>query len=188
MPTSDPSAADAPQRPPQAGSFLVPGADFLIRTFREADLSACRKLYVEGLLGGKLAENDTGFDIDDILSAYLKSTGSHFWVAERVHGEIVGMIGVQQHEAGLGEIRRLRVSQEHRRRGIGSALVETAVRYCSENGYLKVALDTFVDREPAIKLFEKFHFHHSRTRQIGEKELLYFYMDLYQSEKRTNET
>jgi hypothetical protein len=44
--------------------------DFLeqwnIRSFRPADLPACRKLYIEGLLGGSLAENDTGLDIDDI--------------------------------------------------------------------------------------------------------------------------
>ena len=188
MPSSEPVSNKAGELAPQAEPLFSPVAEFQIRTFRESDLPACRKLYVEGLLGGKLAENDTGFDIDDILSAYLKSTGSHFWVAEMANGEIVGMIGVQHHEAGLGEIRRLRVSQEHRRRGIGSALVETAVRYCNEHDFLKVALDTFVDREPAIKLFEKFHFLHSRTRQIGEKELHYFYMDLYKGEKRKDGT
>ena len=30
------------------------------------------------------------------------------------------MIGVQHHEEGTGEIRRLRVERNHRRRGIGS--------------------------------------------------------------------
>ena len=34
------------------------------------------------------------------------------------------MIGVQQHDEGVGEIRRLRVGKEHRRKGIGSALVQ----------------------------------------------------------------
>jgi hypothetical protein len=45
---------------------------------------------------------------------------------------------------------------------------------------LKIALDTFVEREPAIKLFEKFHFRHSRTRAVGDKEVMHFYLDLYQ--------
>lgn len=156
---------------------------FAVRSFRAEDLPACRKLYVEGLLGGKLAENDTGCDIDDIASAYMKS-GSHFWVAETVEGEIVGMIGVQHYGDGVGEIRRLRVSQAHRRRGVGTALVEAAVRFCNEHEYLKVTLDTFVDREPAVKLFEKFRFHHSRTKQVGEKELMYFYLDLYEGDAR----
>ena len=38
------------------------------------------------------------------------------------------MIGVQHHEEGSGEIRRLRVAEGFRRRGIGSALVEAAGR------------------------------------------------------------
>ena len=140
-------------------------------------------LYVEGLLGGKLADNDTGFDIDDIQSAYMSRQGSHFWIANFGDSEIVGMIGVQHHDDGVSEIRRLRVARNQRRRGIGSALVETAVRFCNERGYLKVTLDTFVDQEPAIKLFSKFHFHHSRTKRVGEKDMMYFYLDLYGGEK-----
>ena len=56
--------------------------EFSIRGFRPGDLPACRKLYVEGLLGGKLSENDTGLDIDDIDAVYMHTPGNHFWVAE----------------------------------------------------------------------------------------------------------
>lgn len=153
----------------------------VIRSFRSEDLDACRRLYVEGLLGGHLAENDTGIDIDDIQAAYMTG-GNHFWVAE-YNGQVVGMIGVQQHDEGVGEIRRLRVSDAHRRRGIGSKLVETALRFCADHNYLKITLDTFMDREPAIKLFEKFRFRHSRTRELHGKELLYFYLDIYGSDR-----
>lgn len=154
-----------------------------IRSFKAADLPDCRKLYVEGLLGGKIAENDTGLDIDDIDAAYLKP-GNHFWVAYAADGQIVGMIGVQHHDEGVGEIRRLRVDGHHRRRGIGSMLVETALKFCQEHQYLKITLDTFMEREPAIKLFEKFHFRPSRTRNVNGKDLMYFYLDLYTSEER----
>src|SRR5437762_3070989 len=157
-------------------------APFQVRSFRKSDLTACTQLYRDGLLGGKIAENDTGLDIDDIDSAYMNNSGSHFWVAEMNMSapQIVGMIGVQQHEDSVGEIRRLRVRQDVRRRGIGTALIETALKFCRDRGYLKIALDTFVEREPAIKLFEKFHFRHSRTRSVGDKEVLHFYLDLYQ--------
>lgn len=155
---------------------------FSVRDFRAEDLAACRKLYVEGLLAGKLAENDTGFDIGDIDRAYVKPPGNHFWVAEAADGQVVGMIGVQAHEEGCGEIRRLRVRSDHRRKGIGSALVEAALRFCQEKHYLKIQLDTFVDRAAAIRLFEKFHFRHSRSRKVGEKELMFFYLDLYSGE------
>jgi putative acetyltransferase len=150
-----------------------------IRSFRACDLPACRKLYSEGLIGGKIAENDTGLDIDDIESAYMRMPGNHLFVADVDGGEIVGMIGVQHHEEGVGEIRRLRVSEQYRRRGIGSKLVETALKFCADQHYLKITLDTFMEREPAIKLFEKFRFRHNRTRNVGGKDLMYFYLDLY---------
>jgi len=150
-----------------------------IRSFLSSDQPACSALYVEGLIGGKIAENDTGYDIDHIHDVYMKSPGSHFWVAESANAHIIGTIGVQHLEDGIGEIRRLRVRPDYRRRGIGSALLETAVRFCQEKGYLKITLDTFVERAPAISLFEKFQFHLSRTRNVGEKELIYFYLDLY---------
>jgi len=153
-----------------------------IRSFRPEDAEACRKLYVEGLLGGKLADNDTGLDIDDIQAAYF-APGNHFWVAETARGEIIGMIGVQQHDKGVGEIRRLRVAESHRRRGVGSRLVEAALKWCQDHNYLKITLDTFVEREPAIRLFEKFRFRHSDSKELHGKELLYFYLDIYGSER-----
>lgn len=165
----------------------APSADYVIRSFHQDDLPACVQLYREGLLGGTIAENDTALDIDDIESAYMNSPGGHFWVAEaraQTPGEVVGMIGVQHHEDDCGEIRRLRVRTDWRRRGIGSALIEKALKFCQEHGYLKITLDTYVEREPAIKLFEKFHFRHHRTRVVGGKEILHFYLDLYQRSDR----
>ena len=153
-----------------------------IRSYLPKDKLPCQTLYREGLIGGKLAPNDTGADIDDIAAAYMCSPDNHFWVAENQQGEVVGIIGVQQDEPGIGEIRRLRVRQDSRRRGVGSALMETAIKFCRERQFLKITLDTFIERELAMRLFQKFHFNHSRTRHVGEKELLYFYLDLYQSE------
>jgi ribosomal protein S18 acetylase RimI-like enzyme len=172
--SSAPAAHHAPHEP------------YVIRSFRRADVAACTQLYVDGLLGGRIAENDTGLDIDDIERAYMQKPGSHFWVAETVGvadgpaREIIGMIGVQQHEDNVGEIRRLRVRQDFRRRGIGSALVEVALKFCRDRGYLKIALDTFMEREPAVRLFEKFNFRHSRTRNVMGKDVMHFYLDLYQ--------
>src|SRR5215471_6282904 len=106
-----------------------PALPVRIRSFCAADAQTCGVLYREGLIGGQIADNDTGLDIDDIDSAYMNTPGSHFWVAESnvATPEVVGMIGVQHHEDNVGEIRRLRVRQDFRRRGVGSALVEIAV-------------------------------------------------------------
>ena len=158
------------------------GPPIRIRSFLLPDAAACAILYRQGLVEGQqIAENDTGLDIDDIPAAYMSSPGCHFWVARPMDSDdIVGMIGVQQHADNVGEIRRLRVREDYRRRGIGSSLVETAVKFCRDRGYLKIALDTFMEREPAIRLFEKFHFRHTRTRSVAGKEIMHFYLDLYQ--------
>ena len=156
-----------------------------IRPFQPGDQPACRLLYRDGLLGGHLlAGNDTGFDIDDIAAAYIGPPGSCFLVAENGAGDVVGMIGVQNHDAGTGEVRRLRVRADSQRRGIGSALLEAALQFCQENNYLKVTLDTYIDRAPAMRLFEKFRFRHQRTRTVGDKDLMYFYLDLYAGQAR----
>lgn len=154
-----------------------------IRSFEGRDHAVVRQLYTDGLLGGRLAENDTGFDIDDIQHAYMQASGSHFWVAENQQNDVVGMIGVQQLDAGVGEIRRLRVRVDHRRRGIGSALLNRALEFCRDQGLLKVTLDTWIEREAALKLFEKFNFRHDKTRETGGKQLLLFYLDLYGADK-----
>lgn len=156
----------------------VPEIPVKVRPFTACDQSACRSLYVEGLVSGKNADNDTALDIDAIQTAYMRP-GSHCWVGEAPGGQVVAMIGVQHHDAGVGEIRRLRVKPEYRRRGIGKALVETAIRFCREQNYLKVCLDTFMEHEAAIQLFEKFGFRHNRTRRVGDKDMVDFYLDLY---------
>jgi len=155
-----------------------------IRSFKGCDVAACKKLYHDGLIGGHLAENDTALDMDDIEAVYMRDSGNHFWVAEISAGSVVGMIAVQHHDEGTGVIRRLRVAQEHRRKGIGTELLETAIRFCEQQNYLKIALDTFMEFEPAQKLFEKFRFRLLNTRKIGDRDLMYFYLDLYGREKK----
>ncbi len=175
---------------PQRDTTLATWADvYAIRTYRSDDASTVRQLYTAGLLGGQLAANDSGLDIDDIETAYLDDPLNHFWVAEvapgrggragEADGTVVAMIGVQHHDEGVGEIRRLRVSESHKRRRLGSRLLDTALRFCRDNGCLKVTLDTFVERSAAVNLFERHQFRHGKTRQLYGKDTLYFYFDLY---------
>lgn len=161
---------------------------FNIRSFKPADAAACKQLYTEGLLSKSLPPNDTGYDMDDIAGVYMKRPENHFWVAHTDEGEIVGMLGVQHHEKGIAEIRRLRVAKGYRRRGIGSALLETALRFCQTRADVKITLDTVMDRDAALRLFEKFHFKHQQSKRVGEKDVLFFYLDLYASMKKPKET
>lgn len=145
----------------------------------EADYPAALALFQQGLIEGQVRSNDTGADMENLQAAYFEDDGaSGFWVA-KYRDEVVGMVGVQQTADNAAEIRRLRVADDFRRRGVGTKLMEQALAFCQRHGYLKVILDVRIERGPAIAMFEKFGFLLARTRDIGGRKLLDFYVDLY---------
>ncbi len=93
--------------------------------------------------------------------------------------EIIGMIGAKNSDPNTAEIRRLRVDPRHRQQGVGKRLIEEALDFCHGRGYLKVLLDTRVERIPAISLFEQFGFQLTRTRNVEDKQVHEFYLNLY---------
>jgi ribosomal protein S18 acetylase RimI-like enzyme len=154
-----------------------------VRVAREEDHAALRELFQESILEGLVGDNDTGADIDNLHEGYFNDEGqSGFWVAA-YKGLIIGMIGVQRTRDNTAEMRRLRVRGTFRRQGVGSVLMQKAMAFCQKQGHLKVVLDVRVERGPAIAMFEKFGFTHTRTREVGGRKLLDFYMDLYRDPK-----
>ncbi|MBT6269787.1 MAG: GNAT family N-acetyltransferase, partial [Phycisphaerae bacterium] len=99
---------------------------------------------------------------------------------------IVGMIGVQKMNDSSAEVRRLRVRDMFRRKGIGSALMKHAISFCREKQFLKVVLDVRLEREPAIKMFDSFGFLHGRERDLNGRQLRDFYLDLYSDTLQTH--
>jgi ribosomal protein S18 acetylase RimI-like enzyme len=150
-----------------------------IRLAEDADHSAILRLFRDGILEGQLRSNDTGADIEFLREGYFSDDGaSAFWVACN-DDLVVGMIGVQMTKENQAEIRRLRVDPNHRRQGIGTALLTHAIEFCRERGYLKVILDVRIERAPAIAMFEKMGFTLARTRQMSDQRVHEFYLDLY---------
>jgi ribosomal protein S18 acetylase RimI-like enzyme len=152
--------------------------EVVVRLVQPEDHQAIAGLFYEGVEEGQVRDNDTGADIENITQGYLGDDDSAFWVA-CVDNAVIGMVGVQKTSDGVAEIRRLRVSDAFRRKGVGTRLMEQALTFCRERGYLRVVLDVRIDRGPAISLFEKFGFNHSRTREINGRKMLDFLFDLY---------
>ena len=158
-------------------------ANLTIRLAEESDHDAVRELFNQGELEGHVRDNDTGADVDNLREGYFSDEGaSGFWVA-RLDETVIGMIGVQRTSENTAEVRRLRVHEDCRRRGVGTLLLKQATLFCRGHGYLKVVLDVRVERGPAIAMFEKFGFKLARVRDVGHHKTLDFFMDLYSDPK-----
>lgn len=152
---------------------------FKVRVYEPSDHDAVNRLYRDGMLSGEIQPNDTGADIENIDDAYILPKRSCFWVGE-YEQQVIAMIGVAEDEPDIAEIRRLRVQPEIAEPvSIARRLVETAIGFCRHHGYLKVILDTRITHSVAIEVFDKFAFHHTRTKVIHGKDVLEFYLDLY---------
>ena len=95
------------------------------------------------------------------LKALRRHVGAAVYLAETEGGEIVGRLSVardphpaSRHVADLG----LMVAAGSRRQGIGSALLEQAVRWAHETDVSKLELHVFPHNTPAIALYERFGF------------------------------
>ena len=95
------------------------------------------------------------------LKALRRHTGAAVYVADTDHGDIAARLSVardphpaSRHVADLG----LMVAAGHRRKGIGTALLEQAVVWAHETDVSKLELHVFPHNAPAIALYEKFGF------------------------------
>ena len=101
------------------------------------------------------------------LKAIRRYPHAAVFVAED-DGVVVGRLSLARdqhpasaHVADLG----LMVAQTHRRRGIGRALLQTAVGWAEQAEIEKLELHVFPWNEPAIKLYENFGFEREGHRK-----------------------
>jgi RimJ/RimL family protein N-acetyltransferase len=102
------------------------------------------------------------------LKALRRYGHAAVYVAETEEGEIVGRLSLARdqhpasaHVADLG----LMVAEPYRRRGIGRALLEQAVRWARERGIAKLELHVFPHNDAAIALYESFGFEREGYRK-----------------------
>ena len=109
----------------------------------------------------------TAADERRYLRALRRYSDAAVFVAEAEDG-IVGRLSLgrdphpaSRHVADLG----LMVAADHRRQGIGRALLERAVAWAAEVGVRKLELHVFPHNEGAIALYESFGFRREGYRQ-----------------------
>jgi [ribosomal protein S18]-alanine N-acetyltransferase len=85
-----------------------------------------------------------------------RHTGTAGWIAE-VAGEISGFIVVRQ-AADEAEILNLAVHVFHRRTGIGTSLLDTALEWAAQRGAAKIYLEVRASNRAALKFYEHHRF------------------------------
>ena len=93
-------------------------------------------------------------DLLDIQNNYLNK-GDMFWVALGEKNRVIGCVGYETINPLEVRIHRLYVKPELKRQGIGSALLETVVKYVKEKGYKKISIHLGDEKYWESKLFYK---------------------------------
>jgi putative acetyltransferase len=141
-----------------------------ITPFRAGDQDAVRALVLEGLQERWGAIDPTlNRDLDDIAATYA---ADHVVLVARVDGEIVGT-GTLLMRPDVGEIVRMSVAVDARRRGIGRALVESSVVEARNRGLPRIVLETTATWTDAVTFYERCGF------TITHEEVGMFGRDVY---------
>lgn len=124
-----------------------------IRPFRREDQSAVRHVILLGL-GERFGQIDPDLnpDLADIKASYYEA-GHAFFVAEAA-GQVVGTGALVRESADAGRIVRVSVAPNHRRRGVGWAMIERLLQHARENDLRTLLAETNLDWYEAISLYQ----------------------------------
>ena len=152
------------------------GFTCLTTTIEIPNFFACTiNLFASGLMGfagenqaefSRYVQHSLDDDLADISGNYLDSPLNHFWVAE-AGDRIVGIVGVQWRTDEEAELRRMSVTPDVRRQGIGLGLLKTVEDFCRKSGYKRLKLITVSQMSAAIAMYQKFGFRLAGEENYG---------------------
>jgi len=141
--------------------------EHVIRAFSETDSQGVKDLILSILTQeypfDKSAYSDS--DLDRIGEVYGGARDS-FFVSED-GGSVVGTVGIKEDEKDSALLRRLFVSPGHRRKGIGSGLLDRALEHCRHKGFRRVIFRCTDRMRDAMRLCEKKGFREKESIDMG---------------------
>ena len=139
---------------------------FVIRPFEAVDQAVARRLILEGL-GEHFGFIDETLnpDIDDITANYI--VAGHVFVVVQDRNDIVGTGALVFRGEGIGQMVRVSVRSDYRRRGIGKAVAEHLIGVARQRGLRRLLVETNSDWYDAIGLYKRLGFVEYRRSAIG---------------------
>jgi putative acetyltransferase len=133
--------------------------NFGIRLFRKSDSQKVIKLISDIIINEfkfKLEFDGLDSDLLHIEKHYNRSGGS-FWVAETVDNKIIGTTGIRnlKHFKFTCELKRMYVSRQYRRLGVGQNMLDEAIEFATYAGYYRIVLDSSKYLQAARALYLK---------------------------------
>ena len=75
-------------------------------------------------------------------------------------------------------LKRLRVADDMRRRGVGTRLTQAVIDWCRAHGFRTLVLNTTTPQKPAIALYKRLGFLEADRTFLGKYELVWLCLDL----------
>jgi putative acetyltransferase len=110
-------------------------------------------------------------DIYQIDASYLQN-GGKFWVAE-VNDDIVGFGGFRLLDACSVEIKRVRIANAHRGKGLGTAIVKHIESYCRAAKIKTIKVDTDDRFDAAISMYTSLGYVFQRSASTTKNNIVY---------------
>lgn len=131
--------------------------EMLIRPFEASDQEATRRLILDGL-GEHFGYIDESLnpDLDDIMTSYI--VPGHVFVVVLSGSKLVGTGALIIKDDKAGQLVRISVHADHRREGIGRAVVKHLVEIAKKRNLVRVLVETNNDWYDAIGLYKHLGF------------------------------
>lgn len=121
-----------------------------------------RLLNLEWLDKFNLTETHDLMVLDDPKGTIVDK-GGYIWLA-KADGKIIGSAALMKEHEGVYELAKMSVMAEYRGQGISKLLIETCLNKAKEIGASKLSLFSNHQLLTALKLYEKYGFHHVEVK------------------------
>lgn len=146
--------------------------DIIITPYTPDDKDGAKGVVLAGFHDfGFTYQRKYDFDLDDPKKYYIDQGGMFYVLKDS--GKVIGTIALIDKGNHIAELKRMYLIKEYQGKGLGSKLLDRAIRFCKENRFVKLEFET-------NKKFTNAHaFYQRRGFRIVKEDENSYYMEKY---------